>query len=71
MIKDKNGRDLTEAEEVTKRWEEYIKELYKKDLNIIDNLDGVISDLEPGILDNEIKWTLESIANNKAGGGDR
>ena len=69
-IKDRNGRDLTEAEDIKKRWQEYIEELYKKDLHDPDNHDGVIIDLEPDILKCEVKWALESITTNKAGGGD-
>jgi len=69
-IKDRNGRDLTEAEDIKKRWQEYTEELYKKDLHDPDNHDGVITDLEPGILECEVKWALESITMNKAGGGD-
>ena len=68
-IKDRNGRDLTEAEDI-KRWQEYTKELYEKDLHDPDNHDGVITDLEPDILECEVKWALESIATNKASGGD-
>ena len=69
-IKDRNGRDLTEAEDIKKRWQEYAEELYKKDVHIPDNHDGVISDLEPDILECEVKWALESITTNKASGGD-
>ena len=69
-IKDSNGMDLTEAED-SKRGKKYIKELYKKDLHDQDNHDGVIIHLEPDILECEVKWTLESIATNKANGGDR
>jgi len=61
--------DLTEAEDIKKRWQ-YTEELYKKDLHDQDNLDGVISDLEPDILECEVKWALESIIMNKASGGD-
>ena len=68
-IKDRNGMDLTEAEDIKKRWQEYT-ELYKKDLNDPDNHDGVITDLEADILDCEVKWALESITTNKASGGD-
>ena len=60
-IKDTNGRDLTEAEDSKKRWQEYIEELYKKDLHDPDNHDGVITHLEPNILECEVKWALESI----------
>ena len=69
-IKDRNGIDLTEAEDIKKRWQEYTEELYKKDLHDPDNDDGVITDLEPDILECEVKWALESIAMNKASGGD-
>ena len=69
-IKDRNGMDLTEAEYIKKRWQEYTEELYKKDLHDPDNHDGVITDLEPDILECEIKWALESITTNKASGGD-
>ena len=68
-IKDRNGLDLTEAEDIKKRWQEYT-ELYKKDLHDQDNHDGVITHLEPHILECEVKWALESIATNKASGGD-
>ena len=70
-IKDRNGMDLTEAEDIEKRWQEYTEELYKKDLHDPDNHDGVITDLEPDILECEVKWALESITRNKASGGDR
>src|SRR5574340_800300 len=63
--------DLTEAEGIKKRWQEYTEELYKKDLYDPDNHDGVINDLEPDILECEVKWALESITTNKASGGDR
>ena len=69
-IKDRNGMDLTEAEDIKKRWQEYTEELYKKDLQNPDNHDGVITDLEPDILECEVKWALESITTNKASGGD-
>ena len=69
-IKDRNGRDLTEAEDIKKRWQEYIEELYKKDLQDQDNHDGVVTHLEPDILECEVKWALESITKNKASGGD-
>ena len=69
-IKDRNNKDLTEAEEIKKRWQEYTEELYKKDLHDSDNHDGVIPHLEPGILECEVKWALESITTNKASGGD-
>ena len=68
-IKDRNGMDLTEAEDIKKRWQEYT-ELYKKDLHDLDNHDGVITDLEPDILEWEVKWVLGSISMNKASGGD-
>src|SRR5574341_316388 len=61
-IKDRNGMDLTEAEDIKKRWQEYTEELYKKDLHDPDNHDGMITDLEPDILECEVKWALESIA---------
>ena len=69
-IKDRNGRDLTEAEDIKKRWQEYTEELYKKDLHNSDNHDGIITHLEPDILECEIKWALGSITTNKASGGD-
>ena len=69
-IKDRNGMDWTEAEDIKKRWQEYTEELYKKDLHDPDNHDGVITDLEPDILECEVKWALESITMNKANGGD-
>ena len=69
-IKDRNGMDLTEAEDIKKRWQEYT-ELYKKDLHDPDNHDGVITYLEPDILECEVKWALGSITTNKASGGDR
>ena len=62
---------LTEAENIKKRWQEYTEELYKKDLHYPDNHDGVITDLEPDILECEVKWALESITTNKAREGDR
>ena len=62
--------DLTEAEDIKKRWQEYTEELYKKDFHDPDNHDGGITDLEPDILDCEVKWALESITTNKASGGD-
>ena len=68
-IKDRNGMDLTEAEDIKKRWQEYTEELYKKDLHDPDNYNGVITHLEPNILDCEIKRALESITMNKASGG--
>ena len=69
-IKDRNGMELTEAEDIKKRWQEYTEELYKKDLHGPDNHDDVITNLEPDILEYEVKWALESITTNKAGGGD-
>jgi len=69
-IKDRNGMDLTEAEDIKKRWQEYTEELYRKELHDPDNHDGVITDLEPDILECEVKWALESITTNKATGGD-
>ena len=69
-IKDRNGRDLTEAEDITKRWQEYTEELYKKDLHDPDNQDGMITHLETDILECEVKWALESITTNKASGDD-
>ena len=69
-IKDRNAMDLTEAEDIKKRWQEYTEELYKKDLHDSDNHDGVIIHLEPDILECEVKWALESITINKANGGD-
>ena len=69
-IKDRNGMDVTEAEDIKKRWKEYTEELYKKDLHDLDNNDGVITHLEPDILECEVKWALESITTNKANGGD-
>ena len=68
-IKDRNGRDLREAEDIKKRWQEYT-ELYKKVLHDPDNHDGMITHLEPDILECEVKWALGSIATNKASGGD-
>ena len=62
--------DLTEAEDIKKRWQEYTEELYKKDLHDLDNHGGVITQLEPDILECKVKWALESITTNKAGGGD-
>ena len=69
-IKNRNGMELMEAEDIKKRWQEYTEELYKKDLHNPDNHDGVITDLEPDILECEVKWALESITMNKASGGD-
>ena len=70
-IKDRNDMDLTEAEDIKKRWQDYTEELYKKDLNDPDNHGGVIPHLEPDILECEVKWALESITTNKTSGGDR
>ena len=72
-MKDRNDRDLTKAEDIKKRWQEYTEELYKKDLHDRDNHDGVITHthLEPDNLECEVKWALESITTNKASGGDR
>ena len=69
-IKDRNGMDLTEAEGIKKRWQENTEELYKKDLHDPDNHDGVITHVEPDILECEVKWALGSITMNKANGGD-
>ena len=69
-IKDRNGMDLTEAEDIKKKWQEYTEELYKKDLHDPDNHDGVITPLQPNILECEVKWALESITMNKASGGN-
>ena len=70
-IKDRNGMDLTEVEEIKKRWQEYTEELCKKDLNDPDNHNGVITHLEPDILEFGVKWALGSVTMNKASGGDR
>ena len=70
-IKDRNGKDLTEAEEIKERWQEYTEELYKKDLNDPDNHDNMVTHLEPDFLECEVKWVLGSITTNKANGGDR
>ena len=69
-IKERNGRDLTEAEDIKKRWQEHTEELYKKDLHDPDNHDGVITHLQPDILECEVKWAVGSITTNKASGGD-
>ena len=69
-MKDRNGRDLTEAEDIKKRWQEYTEELYKKDLHDPDNHNGMITHLEPDILECQDKWALGSITTNKASGGD-
>ena len=68
-VKDRNGMNLTEAEEIKKRWQKYTEELYKKDLNDLDNCNGVITHLEPDILECEVKWAIGSIITNKASGG--
>ena len=70
-IKGRNGMDLTETEDIKKRWQEYTEELYKKDLHDPDNHDHVSTLLEPDILECEVKWALENITMNKASGGDR
>ena len=69
-IKDRNGMNLTEAEDIQKRWQEYTEKLYKKDLHDQDNYDGVITHLEPDILECEVKWALGNITMNKASEGD-
>ena len=69
-IKDRNGMDLTEAEDIKKRWQEYTEELYKKGLNDPDNHHGMITHLEPDILESEVKWALGSITMNKDSVGD-
>ena len=69
-IKDRDGMDLTEAEDIKKRWQEYTEELYRKDLHDPDNYDGVITHLEPDILECEVKWALGSITTNKVSRGD-
>ena len=70
-MKDRNGMDLTEAEDIKKRWQEYTEELYKKDLHDPDNHDGVITHLEPDNLECEVKWAVGSIITKKVSGGDR
>ena len=70
IIKDRNDMELTEAEEIKKRQQEYTEELYKKDLNDLDNHDGMIIYVEPDILECEVKWALGNITTNKASGGD-
>ena len=70
-IKDRNGMDLTEAEDIKKRWQEYTEEGYKKDIHDQYNYNGMITHLEPDILECEVKWALESITTNKASGGER
>ena len=69
-IKDRNGIDLTEADDIKKRWQEYTEELYKKYFHDPDNYDGVITHLKPNILEYEVKWVLGNITTNKASGGD-
>ena len=69
-IKDRNGMDLTETEDIKKRWQEFTGELYKKDLHDRDNHNGMITHLEPDILECEVRWALESITTNKASGCD-
>ena len=69
-IKDRNSMDLPEAKDMKKRWQEFTEELYKKDLHVPDNHDGVITHLEPDILECEVKWALESITTNKGSGGN-
>ena len=69
-IKDRNGMDLAEAEDIKKRWQEYSEELYKKNIHDPDNHNGLITHLEPDILECEVKWALENISMNKASGGD-
>ena len=68
-VKDRNSMDLTEAEDIKKRWQEYTEELYKKDLHDQDNHNGMITHLKPDILECEVKWAWESITTNKASGG--
>ena len=70
-IKDRKCMDLTEAEDIKKLWQEYIEELYQKNLNDTDNHESVITHLEPDILECEVKWALRSITTNQASGGDR
>ena len=70
LKKDRNDRDLTEEEDIKKRWQEHTEELYKKELHDPDNHDGVITNLEPDILECEVKWALGSIITNKSSGGD-
>ena len=69
-IKDKNGRDLADTEEIKKKWKEYMEELYKKDLNELDYYDDMVSHPESDILECEVKWALQSITTNKASAGD-
>ena len=70
MIKDRNSKDLTEGEEIKKRWQEYSEELYKKGLKDLNNHNGVVTHLEPDILEYEVNWALGSITTIKASGGD-
>ena len=70
LIKDRNGMDLTEAEDIKKRWQEYTEKFYKKDFHDPDNHNGVITHLEPDMLECEVKWALGSITTNKASGDD-
>ena len=70
-IKDRNSKDITEAEESKKRWQEYRDELYKKGLNDLHNHDGVVAHLDPDSLEHEVKWAIGSTTVNKASGGDR
>ena len=70
LIKDRSCMDLTEAEDINKRWQEYTEKLYKKDLHDLDNHNGVITHLEPDVLEFEVKWALESITMNRASGDD-
>ena len=70
MIKDKNSKDLREAEEIRKKWQEYTEKLYQKDLHDLDNHDCVVAHLEPDIIKCEVKWNLGSITTNKVSGGD-
>ena len=70
MVKDRNSKNLTEGEEIKKRWQEYTEELYKKGLNDLNNHSGVVTHLEPDILECEVNWALGSITTNKASGGN-
>ena len=69
-IKDRNGMDPTEAEDIKRRWQKYTEKMYKRDIHDPDNHDGVITDLEPDILERQLKWALKSITTNKASGGE-
>ena len=71
MIKDRNNKEVTEVEEIKKRWQEYMEELYEKDLNNQNNHSGVVTHLDPNILEYEVKWALGSVTMIKASGGDR